>query len=228
MAITRVALLALLLGAVLVNPAAATAAPSVAVSGFEPNKGQFSAPILYALRPSAYIASNGLGSMGFFLQFDGAQRAAAITPSGPLPYLVNIYSGADPAKWLTGVSRFAQVTFADFYSGIDLVYPSATFLTFRFVIKPGGNPAAIQMNYGAILTTLSPYGGAALLVSLPTGRIGQNSVAYQDTLAGHTTVNLQYVALGNNRFGFVPSAYDTTQPLVIDEVGMPTHESLFP
>jgi uncharacterized protein (TIGR03437 family) len=206
----------LLLGALLLNLAAAAAAPPAAVTGFEPNQGQFSAPILYALRPSAYIASNGLG-LGFFLQFDGAQHSAAITPSGPVPYLVNIYSGADPAKWLTGISRFAQVTFSDFYSGIDLVYPPATFLTFRFVIKPGANPAAIQMNYGAIHTTISPFSsGAALLIWLPYGRIGQNSVAYQDTPAGHITVKLQYIFLDNNRFGFVPGAYDTTQPLVID------------
>ena len=215
MTIARVAPVDLLLGALLLNLAAAVAAPPAAVTGFEPNQGQFSAPILYALRPSAYIASNGVGSMGIFIQFDGAQRSAAITPSGPLPYLVNIYSGADPAKWLTGVPRFAQVTFTEFYSGIDLVYPSATFLTLRFVIKPGGNPAAIQMNYGAIPVSLSPFGGA-LLIYVPAGRIGQNSVAYQDTPTGHTSVKLQYNFLGSNRVGFVPGTYDTTQPLIID------------
>src|ERR1017187_6307078 len=101
MTIARVAPVDLLLGALLLN-LAAVAAPPAAVTGFEPNQGQFSAPILYALPPSAYIASNGVGSMGIFIQFDCAQRSAAITPSGPLPYLVNIYSGADPAKWLTG------------------------------------------------------------------------------------------------------------------------------
>jgi hypothetical protein len=77
--------------------------------GFEQNKGQFSSDILFAARPIGYVSATSLVVPPVSIQWAGGNAASAVTPSDPVPFTVNVFTGADPSKWITGIRRYAQV-----------------------------------------------------------------------------------------------------------------------
>ncbi len=197
--------------------APASAVTLNARAGFEQNRGQFPPSVLYALRPGAYLTSNALvlSPDQVVMSFEGSLPASRVLPSDPLPYLVNIFSGSNPQQWRTGIQRFGQIEYENIYPGIDVVFGAQDF-AFRFVVAPGADPSKIHLAYSGTNVTTGPYGGGLLLLWLKTGRIGQNSVAYQDTRTGRTTVNVGFTFLGTNRFAFAIEGYDPAFPVTIE------------
>lgn len=185
--------------------------PLAAPPGFEENRGQFPPDVAYAFRPWAYLTNHSLELTpeALSIQFEGANPATVLEPSATLAYTVNVYSGA---KAVTGIRRFGQVRYANLYPGIDLVFPSASTLTWRFIVQPGANLASIILNYGDAHVTTEITGDTGLVLWFKFSRMGQNSAAYQGTVP----VGVHYKELGGNRYGFTLDAYDPTLPVTIE------------
>jgi uncharacterized protein (TIGR03437 family) len=203
-----------------IPPALAFAAPLpiTARVGFEPNRGQFRQDVLYALRPGAYLTANGiaLSREQVSIQFEGGNPAPSVLPSDTLAYTVNVFSGSDPQKWITGIRRFGEVQYRAVYQGIDVSFAADPFFNFRFAISPGADISRIRLLFDGARVTPSPFGvGSSLTIWLPYGRIGQNSTAYQETAAGRVPVAVRYTTLADNRYGFALDNYDPMKPVMI-------------
>lgn len=80
-----------------------------------------------------------------WLKMLGANAAAQITGSDPLPGKINYYIGNDPSKWRIGVSQFGRVSYRGIYPGVDLTYyGNQRQLESDYLVAPGANPRAIE------------------------------------------------------------------------------------
>ena len=60
----------------------------------------------------------------------------------------NYFVGQDPAKWVTGVPRFAAVRYHAIYPGINLtVTGDGGDLEYDFTLAPGADPRAITLGF---------------------------------------------------------------------------------
>lgn len=61
------------------------------------------------------------------------------------------YVGNDPEKWHTGIANYQKVHYEDVYAGIDLVYyGNQEKLEYDFVVAPGADPEAIQLEFQGV------------------------------------------------------------------------------
>lgn len=66
----------------------------------------------------------------------------------PLDHLKNYYIGQDMTRWAKGVRSFRQTKYNELYPGIDLlVYSKGDHLKYDYTVKPGADPAQIQVEY---------------------------------------------------------------------------------
>ena len=200
---------------------AATGSAAVTLTareGLEQNRGQFPANILYATRSGFYLTRDALvlSPSQTAMQFEGSRPDSQVSPSDPLSYKVNVYSGADSKQWLTGISKFGKVTYKGVYTGVDVEFSLEAFTTFRFTLAPGVSPSAIRLHYQGPQVTLSPFNPSGLIIWEATSRFGQNSTAYQSTSTGRVAVGVTYTSPADNTFSFDLGAHDTTLPVVIE------------
>ncbi|HPH16083.1 MAG TPA: hypothetical protein PK029_02850, partial [Bacteroidales bacterium] len=85
------------------------------------------------------------------VQFVNMNKKTAITPQKALPGIENYYKGNNPSKWAQGVKSFESITYSNIYSQIDLMlYDHNGGLKYDFIVKPGGKPSNIQLQYSGI------------------------------------------------------------------------------
>jgi hypothetical protein len=76
--------------------------------------------------------------------------AWATTPVGEaeLETRTNYLLGNDPERWRTDVANFGRVRYPDVYPGVDLVYyGNRGVLEYDFVVAPGADPSAIEVEW---------------------------------------------------------------------------------
>ncbi|MBN2490123.1 MAG: SBBP repeat-containing protein [Planctomycetes bacterium] len=128
-----------------------------------------------------------------------------------------------PKDWQTGVPAFAKIVYEDLWPGIDLVYRGTVrYLKYEFVVRPGANPAQIQLRYrGLTRAFVTPAG--ALRVETPAGGFEDAPpVAWQEVDGRRASVAMAYdvgpafAEAGAVTYGFRLGAYDPTRTLVLD------------
>ncbi|HDL17503.1 MAG TPA: T9SS type A sorting domain-containing protein [Bacteroidetes bacterium] len=131
----------------------------------------------------------------------------------------NYFIGNDPLKWHTDITNYEKVKFTEVYPGIDLVYYGRDGkLEYDFNVSPGADPGAIALLFEKSTAARITESGD-LLVKVGTRQITmQAPVAYQEMEGERTPVAAQFVARGNDTFGFEIGDYDASVPLVIDPV----------
>jgi alpha-tubulin suppressor-like RCC1 family protein len=221
-----------------------------------PDRNSFTAGTLLA--PPLFLTEPGMSLAGFIanvqspaagdviqMKLVGANLHARASGLNPLPGRTNYLTGRDPAKWRTGVPNFARVKYEEIYPGINLVYygSASQQLEYDFVLQPGADPGAIQLELEGGVSNVFPTGlkkdsESPKLDVLANGdlRIQMNGnevlfhspVAYQPGDADETgaqkdraaraatPVAAQYVLLAGNRVGFALGKYDPARALVID------------
>src|SRR5712692_9220210 len=103
------------------------------------------------------------------------------------------YFKGQPSQWQAGVSSYAQLRYPDLWPGIDLVYSGqANQLKYEFVVRPGADPAQIQLAYrGASAVNLTDEG--ELEVTTPLGGFRDAApVAYQVKDGQRVPVEMSY------------------------------------
>jgi uncharacterized protein (TIGR03437 family) len=206
-------------------PVPTVSQPSLPAPGLEANKGQASAGILFLSPGSnssiAVTAQSVLYSpLGATLTLVASNPNPMLSFSDTLPGLVNCYTGADPAKWVTGIPRYATAALAAIYPGIDAQYTvdASGVLTLNLVVAPGANvntvhfsiPQAASISTSANGTVTAKFGTTYLAPTLSLA-----AAASQAGPSGQTSPSASFTVLSATGFGLSVQGADSTLPLQI-------------
>lgn len=153
------------------------------------------------------------------MKLEGAQAQNLFQSTESLPGTSNYFIGKDPSRWHRNIPQYGKVQASGVYPGVDLVYyGNQGHLEYDFVVKPGGDPKSIHLQYeGAKSSRVNAQGDLELDTNQGT-LLFRAPAMYQESQGQRKTVEGQYHLDGNGRLGFDVKGYDATQPLVIDPV----------
>ena len=156
-----------------------------------------------------------LRSAVYKVNFLGANTAAERVPDKVSKAYNNYFIGNDPSQWAGNCKIYGAVTYKNIYPNIDLRYYSdKDQLKYDFIVRPGGNPAAIAMRYDGV-TSLA-IKDKELIVQTSVGNVRELApYSYQTGLSGSSTINTKYV-VRDNVVTFNVDKYDDKATLVID------------
>jgi hypothetical protein len=205
---------------------------------FEANRGQARKGIDFVARGLGYTASLEAGHASICLSHPeadssqpkcyrdkelgiklvGARKQPQVQPEDKLAGYSNYLFGSDPSKWITNVTQYAKVRYANVYSGVDVVYyGNQDRLEHDFVVHAGADPSRIHLTFSGVQKTeLSKDGDLVLHVSDSEVRMAKPRT-YQ--LIGNRRVEIpsQYV-LRERGVSFHFGRYDARRAMVIDPV----------
>ncbi len=138
---------------------------------------------------------------------EGANADALITTEGRSEEYTN-YNGQDAME----VHSYSRVTYHEIYPGIDwVVYTTAKGLKYDFVLRPGADPALIQLRFKDHEELLVDADGQLIHGNRMGQFIEERPVSFQNG----KEVGTRFV-LDGDRLSFAVDAYDRSQPLTID------------
>jgi len=175
--------------------------------------------LLHRRTATAPTAGTSQKSSVLRMEFDGANRYAAISGLQRLPGKIDYFTGNDPQKWHTDVPSYSRVEYRDMYPGIDAVfYGNQHRLEYDFVVAPGSDPRAIALSIeGTPNLHIEPSG--VLAIGLSNGEVHlEKPIVYQTIGGERREVAGNYAVSGRNRVTFEVPQFDHTLPLVIDPV----------
>jgi len=201
---------------------------------FVPNLGQWDHPARFVARFGAmtafledagWVLSAGetleeepVRGAAVRMRFVGGVGSPEIMAEAPLAGVHNYFLGNDPAKWRTGVERFARVRYRGLYPGVEVVcYEKGGRLEYDLLIEPGADLAGIDVEVeGAQGLRVEPDG--ALVVDTALGPLRQEPpVTYEVDAEGRRRgLASRHELRGGDRFGFIVSGWGGESPLVLD------------
>jgi uncharacterized protein (TIGR03437 family) len=151
-------------------------------------------------------------------RFLRANRQGHVVGLKPQAALTNYFLGQLPSEWHAGLKNYAEVGVYDIYAGVDLVYrTNEDNLEYDFVIRPGGDPSAIQLEVsGASELRINSAGDLVSGSGVRQVR-WKRPVVYQDAADGRKPVEGKF-ELNGRRVRFHVGSYDRKRRLVIDPV----------
>jgi gliding motility-associated-like protein len=155
-------------------------------------------------------------SFAYKVRMIGANVDASQLPDKPINSFNNYFIGNDPTKWAANCKLYQAVTYKDIYPNIDLRYYSSADgqLKYDFIVKPGGNPDFIAMEY--IGPSSIKEKNKELLIETPVGTVRElYPYTYQSGTGKNEFVEAKYV-VKENTVSFKLGKYDPTQTLIID------------
>ncbi len=206
--------------------------PVVAVE-FEENKGQFDLATAFVGQTPDYQVhilnngqtniqlmpdhSNGVDQAITFDFFPGVEPTA-IQGQQPSPHKVNYLMG-ERKNWITNVSNYTKIKMNHEQLGIDLIfYDNKQRLEYDFYVKPQVDPKKIHVSISGADSIKLDDEGNLVLQKDQHHFVQHKPFAYQFNNQGHKTeIPVKYNLLVDG-FGFHVSAYDTSQPLIIDPI----------
>jgi len=155
------------------------------------------------------------------LDFVGANPKVKPVGEEPTEALFSYFNGP-PEKWKTGLRTYATVTYRDLWPDIDLVFTgTANRLKYRFLVKPGADPANIRLAYRGA-TSVAVNEGGQLEVKTPIHSFHDDRpYAYQEVDGRPVEVESEYAIQTNpgedkTVYGFKVGSYDTDRVLIVD------------
>ena len=147
--------------------------------------------------------------------FLGADNTAERVPDKVSISYNNYFIGNDPTKWASNCKIYGAVTYKNIYPNIDLRYYSDKGqLKYDFIVRPGGNPAAIAMRYDGATSLLIKE--KELIINTAVGEVKELApYSYQTGQKGSSPINAKYV-IRDNVVTFNVDKYDENATLVID------------
>lgn len=144
---------------------------------------------------------------------------ASISGVDELPGKSNYFIGNDPKKWRVDVPNYARVKYANVYSGVDMVYYGTEGqLEYDFIVAPGADPSQVRLEIQGAEEVRMNKSGDLELKAHGGNLVLRRPAAYQGVESTKHRVFVRYIRRGRNEFGFQVTAYQRTQPLVIDPV----------
>ncbi len=145
-------------------------------------------------------------------------RTKSVTGESKKEHHHNYFLGNDKSRWASEVPIFSRVVHEDLYEKIDLVsYSTDTNFKYDFIIKKGGNPADIKLEYEGVDKINLKFGNLMLHTSVGTSRESK-PYAYQIIDGKEIEVPCKYSLTGNVLSYDFPKGYDKEHTLVIDPI----------
>lgn len=229
---TALLMVSVVAGRVPVVPAPTTESPYMALLNtlplaFIPNQGQFANGVQFQAQgkdSTVQFLQNEVilhlpADPAVRIQWSNSNPAPTLLAGEPLPGVINVLKGDDPAEWQTHIPLVAGVTYTNLYPGIDLHYDGHEgTLKGTYTVAAGAHPTRIQWWFhGATSATVDAATGD-LRVTLPGGTTitEQAPVAWQMMNGQRQTVAVSYRVDGE-QVGFTfPNGYNPAYSLIVD------------
>ena len=157
-----------------------------------------------------------VNSFAYKVRFLGSStRTQQLPEKEAVGSLNNYFIGSDPGRWGSNCRIFGAITYQEIYPNIDIrYYSSGDRLKYDFIVKPGGNPDYIAMEY--VGPTSLAVKEKELVISTPVGDVRElYPYSYQAASGRNEQVDCKYVVKGNV-VTFKVGKYDPKATLVID------------
>ncbi|MBR4689563.1 MAG: gliding motility-associated C-terminal domain-containing protein [Bacteroidales bacterium] len=101
--------------------------------------------------PFVHHHPDSVKAHAYQVRFTGMNSRVKIYGFNQNAYSENYIRGSNPKNWATDVQSYNDVMYNDLYKNIDLhLYGNATDLKYDFIVRPGGNPQKIRLDYSHI------------------------------------------------------------------------------
>ena len=194
---------------------------------FEENRGQAPADARFVARArgaSLILGANAvrLRAARSTVRMDWlrANPDPRITGEERLAARSNYLYGRERQRWVTDVSTFKRVRYANVYPQTDLVFHSdgQRALEYDWIIRPGGRPSVIRMRFSGVQRQRIDRNGK-LVLRTRTSEITQAKPSIYQVVGGQRqSVDGRYLLHDNNEVTFEIGRYDHAIDLVIDPV----------
>ena len=204
-------------------------------AAFVANRGQINQRVRYYQRGSRYafyltpdevvlsfLNESATEELALTLRFPGSSPGRSVDGEARVPGDVNYFHGKDPARWQTGIPRYAEVAYRELWPGVDLrLLEQSGTLKYEFRVLAGARPADIRLAYdGAMGLSIDKTG--ALLIETAMGTLRDSPpVSYQMIDGERVPVDSRYQLIsgtaGHAEYGFALGAgYRPDHELIID------------
>lgn len=170
----------------------------------------------FRLRHKGKNLSEKLKLHAYSVSFIGANNTPQTLALNPTEDYVNYYIGRNSEKWIGNVKNYKTLWVKNLYDNIDVEYVGASqSIKYTFIVKPGGNPANIQIQYNNV-DAIKLRNGALHISTSVSEAIEQKPYVYQ-FIEGDTIEVPAKFELKNNVVSFkLLKPYDTSHELIID------------
>lgn len=153
------------------------------------------------------------------LVFLNARKMPELVPLNESKYRVNYFTGKDKSKWRGNIPTSLAILYKELYKNIDLkVYGIESQIEYDWIVKPGGNPADITIEYENVRSTRLDKAGN-LKVETDFGELAhKRPVSFQEIGGKRVMVRSEFKKIAENRYRIEVGAYDIEHELVIDPV----------
>ena len=153
------------------------------------------------------------------LTFPNANPNLQIKPEMAFSDYENFFIGNDPSKWRNHVKGFQKIVYHEVYNNINVeLYSEYQKIKYDFIIKPGGNPEQIRLQYSGADRLFLKEGKLHIQTSV-NEMIEHIPLAYQIIDGEKQEISCEYRFWNDSTLCFVfPNGYDNRFPIVIDPV----------
>lgn len=131
-------------------------------------------------------------------------------------YYYNYFRGNDSSRWAGNVPVFGEIHYENLYHNIDLAaYSAGGHFKYDFIIKKGGNPDEIQLEYEGMNRLSIKNGHLLIQTSVGTTRESK-PYAYQVIHGQQKTIECRYKLKKNTVSFYFPNGYNSEYKIVID------------
>ncbi|MGD9345324.1 MAG: Ig-like domain-containing protein [Candidatus Aminicenantes bacterium] len=153
------------------------------------------------------------------LHFVGCNTDTEVVPTKMCEYRVNYFKGKNPGNWVNNIPTSQGVLYKNLYDQMDLkVYGNGTRLEYDWIVRPGGNPDEIKMEFNSTKSCALNEEGDLLVITETQKIVHKKPQAYQTIGEEKKEVAASLFEISKNRFGFVIDDNDPGCTLVIDPI----------
>ena len=155
-----------------------------------------------------------LHSFAYKVKFLNASASPFIQPDKPFEFVNNYFIGNNQAQWASDCKVFQAITYKNVYPNIDIrYYSSSGNLKYDFIVRPGGNPKAITLQYDGPKLAIK---NKNLVITTPVGEVKElYPYSYQSYDGKPKEVASEFV-LKENTVSIAIKEYNPMETLIID------------
>ncbi|UII26698.1 PKD domain-containing protein [Fulvivirga maritima] len=141
-----------------------------------------------------------------------------VEATSPFTTHYNYYYGTDSRKWVSKAKAFQRLHYKSIYDYTDMeLYSQDSFLKYDLLVKPGGDPDDIQLEYSGMDDIYLQQG--SLILETSVSKIEEyKPYAYQMVGGEKQQVACEYILEGNTLSFNFPLGYDENKELIIDPI----------
>ena len=151
----------------------------------------------------------------FSIKFKNANQLNFGSDKTKLKFKVSSFKGNNPSKWVNNLIPIQQTIISNIYNHIDLKLSfTGNAIKYDFIVKPGGNPDDIQIQYDGLEHIRHIENKLILVTSV--GNVEDSAPFSYTSNQINKHIKTAYKKVDSNTFGIEIGEYDNSQTLTID------------